>query len=74
MKQKMHKQVAVICTFRTSKKEHFLIESPSGKSACVQGRKCIGVAALRFLLMRTVFKMKRTQQTRCYLFFSTAEQ
>ena len=40
--------MAVICTFRTSKQEHFLTESPSGKSACVHGRECIGVVALRF--------------------------
>ena len=61
--KKKHKQVAVICTFRTSKQEHFLVESQSGKSACVHGRECIGVAALRFLLMCTVSKMKRRQQT-----------
>ena len=29
--------MAVICTFRTSMQEHFLTESPGGKSACVHG-------------------------------------
>ena len=67
--KKIHKQVAVICTFRTSKQEHFLTESPGRKSACVHRRKCIGVAALRFLVMCTVSKMKKRQQTRCCLFF-----
>ena len=65
--------MAVICTFRTSKQEHFLTESPSGKSACVHGRECSGVAALRFLLMCTVSKMKRRKQT-MLSFFSTAEK
>ena len=65
--------MAVICTFRTSKQEHFLTESPSGKSACVHGHECSGVAALRFLLMCTVSKMKRRQQT-MLSFFSTAEK
>ena len=36
----------VICTFQTSKQEHFLTENPGGKSACVHGRECISVAAL----------------------------
>ena len=42
--KKIHKQVAVICTFRTSKQKHFLTESPGGKSACVHGRECISVS------------------------------
>ena len=47
--KKIHKQVAVICTFRTQlKRKHFVTESPGGKAACVHGRECIGVAALRF--------------------------
>ena len=35
--------MAVICTFRTSKQEHFLTESPGGMSA-VHGREYIGVS------------------------------
>jgi len=33
-----------------------------GKSACVHGHACIGMAALRFFLTCTVSKMKRRQQ------------
>ena len=43
------------------------------KSALVHGRACIGVAALRFLLMCTVSKMKRRHQT-MLSFLSTAEK
>jgi len=43
------------------------------KSAHMHRRACIGVAALRFLLMCTVSKMKQRQQT-MLSFLSTAEK
>ena len=65
--------MAVICTFRTSKQNHFLTESPGGKSACVHGRECIGVSrrgstAWDFFSCAQ-FPRWRGHNKRCCLFF-----
>ena len=71
--KKIHKQVAVICTFRTSKQKHFLTESPGGKSACVHGRECIGVSrrggTARDFFSCAQFPRWRGRNKRCCLFF-----